>query len=95
MQLWLRRLIAIVVLGTAFGAGRWTHAQAPIPAPNVQPPPGVQPQIQGFDIISGSDIGFRVDRYRGRTPVGTLVVRVNGQWVEPESTMALKRLTSR
>jgi hypothetical protein len=34
-------------------------------------------------VISGSDLGFRVERQeRDGTPVGRLVVRINGQWVE-------------
>ena len=36
-------------------------------------------------VISGNDIGFRVDRYEGRRPVGVIVVRVDGQWIEPKS----------
>jgi hypothetical protein len=36
-------------------------------------------------VISGKDIGFRVDRYDGRRPVGEIVIRVDGQWVEPKS----------
>jgi len=34
------------------------------------------------EVIPGADIGFRPDRWNGDTPVGTLVVRINGQWVE-------------
>jgi hypothetical protein len=71
-------LVAVMILGATFAFGRWTHAQA---------------QQLGLDgsllletptMISGSDIGFRVDRQRDGVPVGALVVRVNGQWVEPE-----------
>jgi len=35
-------------------------------------------------VISGADFGFRVEGNRGGTPVGTLVVKMNGQWVEAE-----------
>jgi hypothetical protein len=39
-------------------------------------------------ILSGSDIGFRVEgRDRSGNPTGTLVVRLNGQWVETRSTL--------
>ena len=37
-------------------------------------------------ILSGGDIGFRVDSIQGNVPVGTLVVRWNGKWVEPTTT---------
>jgi hypothetical protein len=34
--------------------------------------------------MTGSDVGFRVEGIRGGTPVGTLVVKVNGEWVEAD-----------
>lgn len=33
-------------------------------------------------VMSGADVGFRVEGIRGNTPVGTLVVKVKGEWVE-------------
>ena len=35
-------------------------------------------------VISGADIGFRVEGQQGATLVGTIVIRVNGAWVEPK-----------
>ena len=35
-------------------------------------------------VISGADIGFRVEGQQGATLVGTLVIRVKGKWVEPK-----------
>lgn len=35
-------------------------------------------------VMTGGDVGFRVEGLRGSTPVGTLVVKVNGQWVAAE-----------
>jgi len=35
-------------------------------------------------VMTGSDVGFRVEGIRGSTPVGTLVVKVNGEWVEAD-----------
>jgi hypothetical protein len=66
--------------------GVWGHAQAPIP-------PLTQPQTS--TVISGSDLGFRVDGRKGNAPLGTLVVRINGQWVEAEFGTGVKRLTAR
>ena len=37
-------------------------------------------------ILSGGDIGFRIDSMHGNVPVGTFVIRLNGKWVEPRST---------
>jgi hypothetical protein len=33
-------------------------------------------------IVSGNEVGFRIEGQRGQTPVGTIVVRIEGQWVE-------------
>ena len=46
-------------------------------------------------IISGGDLGFRVTGTdtQGR-PVGSIVVRVNGEWVETGEPMGPKRLTA-
>jgi Mn2+/Fe2+ NRAMP family transporter len=38
--------------------------------------------------IFGSDIGFRVNGMRGNTPVGSVMVRINGQWVQAELRMS-------
>ena len=35
-------------------------------------------------VMSGADVGFRVEGFRGDTPSGTIVIRVNGAWVEAE-----------
>ena len=33
-------------------------------------------------VISGADLGVRVHGMRGAVPVATMVIRVNGEWVE-------------
>jgi len=33
-------------------------------------------------VLFGEDVGFRVEGLRGEVPSGTLVIRVNGEWVE-------------
>ena len=71
-----RRLyIAIAIIWAAsLGAVRlaaqsWTQARMyrPLPEPKV---------------MSGPDVGFRVEGMYGDVPTGTVVLRVNGQWVE-------------
>ena len=49
--------------------GRVRLATAPNPSPVV---------------LSGADIGFRVTGMAGNTPTGRLVIRINGQWIEPK-----------
>ena len=40
-------------------------------------------------VIAGENVGFRVEGLRGgTTPVGRIVVMVNGQWVEAELASA-------
>ena len=41
-------------------------------------------------ILSGSDIGFRMVGRKGDTVVGSLVVRVNGEWIATEYAFGLK-----
>jgi hypothetical protein len=71
----------MLVLGLTFGAG-WAIAQQ---------------QSQGSQIISGGDVGFRLDAQRTRNLgrlAGAWVVRFNGEWVEPD-TSATRPLTTR
>jgi hypothetical protein len=46
-------------------------------------------------VLSGPDVGFRVTAYERSTPVGSFVVRVNGQWVAIKEDAANSRVSSR
>ena len=85
-------LVFALSAGSMFTAGRWGYVQAPVPPrePRVPSLPS-QPAV----VISGNDLGFRIDNHRGNIPVGRIVIRVNGEWVEVEESTALKRLTAR
>jgi hypothetical protein len=76
-----QRFWPVVSLALALALGAVTLAQPrsgpPAPAPNV---------------VSGADIGFRIDGFDGPQPVGTLVVKVNGRWVEPKTPPGLQLL---
>ena len=61
--------------------GAFAHAQAP-------PQRGTTPTI-----ISGGDVGFRVQRQEGNRVTGTFVVRINGEWVVAEPAPGAKALT--
>jgi hypothetical protein len=81
------RLVFVVsLIGIAFAAGRWVHAQ---------PTVTTSVQLQMPRIISGGDLGFRVDGMKDDTVVGTLVIRVDGRWAEPEFSLGVKRLTAK
>jgi len=44
-------------------------------------------------VVSGNDLGFRIDSERGGVPTGRFVVRVNGNWVELKESVAASRVT--
>jgi hypothetical protein len=79
--------IVIVWIASLALAGIIGRAQSPNQTPSVQP--------QTPTIISGNDLGFRVEGRKGNTPVGALVVRINGQWVDAEFGVGIKRLTAK
>jgi hypothetical protein len=35
-------------------------------------------------VLAGPDVGFRVIGLKGKTPIGRLVVRVKGEWMDAE-----------
>ena len=43
-------------------------------------------------IISGGDIGFRPEGWKGKARTGTFVVRIDGEWVEAQDTMKIVHL---
>jgi hypothetical protein len=99
----MRRLsfLALVWLLSMFAVGTWASGQAPpqpVPLPPAPLPParGLPPaQDDPARIISGNDIGFRVEDVKNSRLVGRFVVRVNGQWREVEEAAITKRLTQR
>ena len=46
-------------------------------------------------VISGADIGLRPDGWNGKARTGTWLVRINGEWVEAQSTMRAVPATTR
>jgi hypothetical protein len=71
----LRNRVAVLVLWlfSLAAVGTLVHAQARNPAPATD-----------STVFSGPDIGFRATESGGKTVVGKLVVRVNGQWKDAE-----------
>jgi hypothetical protein len=45
------------------------------------------------EVISGNDIGFRPEGWRGTARTGTWVVRINGQWVDASAAPAVRPAT--
>ncbi len=74
-------LIVAAILLVALGA--W--AQAPFSQQPVNPP----------IVLSGDDVGFQITARAGNTPVGSVVVRIDGQWVPVQAPSGPSRLTAR
>ena len=43
-------------------------------------------------VISGADIGFRPEAWKGNARTGTFVVKINGEWVEAVDAVKTLRL---
>jgi hypothetical protein len=71
---------AVLMLGFV---GGWVSAQSVAVKPTAP------------TVLSGANVGFRVEGYRGSVPVGKLVIQVDGRWVEPDFSSGVRRLTSR
>ena len=71
----MRTGLVVAVVGVASllgaGAGAWAGAQIPRWRP-----------LPESVVLSGSDFGFRVQGIYGDAPMGEIVIRVNGAWVE-------------
>lgn len=88
--------VAVIWILSIVAVGALAHAQARgTPAPRQLPPLSTPDSpLQASAIIAGNDLGFRVESHKGATPVGRLVVRVNGQWVEAQFSVVAKRVTA-
>ena len=64
-----RQLFWFMVVVLALAGARWAYAQVIMVNP-------VTPKV-----LFGNDVGFRVEGDRAGTPVGQIVVKINGQWV--------------
>lgn len=67
------RAAVVTTITVVVMLGAWAFAQLVEERP-------VQPPVT----LSGGDIGFRVEAYKGDVVVGTLLVRVGGKWVEAQ-----------
>jgi hypothetical protein len=66
-------LLSLVVVGAVSSSAQQTR-------PNQRP--GFNLITETPIVISGNDVGFRVERTQDGIPVGKVVVRVNGVWVD-------------
>jgi hypothetical protein len=76
----LQRVLIVCMMVIVFLAGAaWAKAQR-------------QTLIPPMDrmVLSGGDIGFRMVGRNGDTAIGSLVVRVNGEWISTQYTYGVR-----
>jgi hypothetical protein len=71
-------LLSLVVVGAVSSSAQQTR-------PNQRP--GFNLITETPIVISGNDVGFRIERTQDGIPIGKVVVRVNGVWVDTASPM--------
>lgn len=80
----IRYVVAAVAIALVSAFATWTWATAQVLGYTAVPP----------RVMTGADLGFRVEGLRGETPVGRFVVRVNDRWVEVEIATTVPRQLS-
>ncbi len=80
----VRRLAAAVLLILALAAAAALGYAQGQSSPEPVPP----------FVLSGTDVGFRVQARKPNSVVGKFVVRIGGQWVEVDNSFGPRPLTS-
>lgn len=72
-------MLSLLVVGAVSSS---VHAQRP-----PGQPPGLRPGLltEAPTVISGNDVGFRIERTQDGIPIGRIVVRVDGRWVDTQA----------
>jgi hypothetical protein len=73
-------VVGLTVLGLV-GASAWASGQLRVPEP-------VNPPI----VLSGSDVGFRIESRAGDTVYGRIVVRIKGEWIAVGDSGGVRRI---
>jgi hypothetical protein len=79
----MKRTVTLLVVALIAVTSVLAAAQA-IGAQKVDPPM----------ILSGPDVGFRVEAWRGSTALGQLLVRIDGKWVEADFAGGPRRISN-
>ena len=69
MKLEIRLVALAAFFVVLLGLAGWSRAQ-----------PAYAPRPVTPVVLAGPDVGFRMTAQKGATPVGQLVVRINGEW---------------
>jgi hypothetical protein len=71
----------------------WFGSLLAVAGAREQQSPQVVPIPSNGKVLSGGDIGFRVESVQGNVPVGSFVILWNGKWVEPRSSTKPMRIS--
>lgn len=83
MRVTYRGLLAGCLLVMTFSGGAaWGYTQSHVATQPVDPV-----------VLSGTDIGFRMHGRKAGTPVGELVVRIDGEWKPVQFDYSVKPVT--
>jgi hypothetical protein len=88
MTLRLRPVVIVVVAVSLLSLAARAAQVQPLPVPQLPTEPSV-------GVLSGADIGFRMERMERGRAVGRLVVRVDGKWVDAQFATGVVRLGDR
>jgi len=83
----LRIVLIVAALMATVASGHATPqriGQEPDRRVPVELPKATRDVIVTPFVLSGDDIGFRVERDGPNGPIGRIVVRIDGQWVEAQ-----------
>ena len=89
MQKWIVLWLASLAVVAGFTSALM-RAQA-----SSQVPPPFTSQAPPARVLSGADIGFRVEGNKDGRAVGTLVVRINDKWVETAASLTARAVTAK
>jgi hypothetical protein len=77
------RVLVLLSAALLIAWAAFAYAQA---RPDARPVPSL--------LVSGNDIGFRVEGYKGTAVIGRFVVRIDGRWVDVVPRFGPKILTA-
>jgi hypothetical protein len=78
-------VVSLVVTGVLSASGQPDFRTRQLPMPDTM-------ITQLPTIISGAELGFRIERMENNTPIGRLVVRIDGRWVDTRTASSIVAL---
>ena len=87
MSRWMRSVVVILWALSLVGAAAWgARAQEQGQQEKEKLPPPVIVRSESGRVLSGPDIGFRLQRMERGRALGTFVVKMGDEWIEVGAT---------